>query len=155
MIGYMRTHVRKQPIIALYFEFETALKFYNPEACFWFQFQIKQFLYRNLTVSIVIDTKVRKRTKIRNRYNQVPNHTEKGEKKTHISTCLSILFYQVWKIQICTTTRQTNGQMEITICTHPSDWLIGDTLNAVISSLSQRIQGETHTNHYESFFQIS
>ena len=29
MIGCMRTRVRKQPIIALYFEFEDELKFYN------------------------------------------------------------------------------------------------------------------------------
>ena len=33
MIGCLRTCVRKQPIIALYFEFETVLKFYNLEAC--------------------------------------------------------------------------------------------------------------------------
>ena len=32
MIGYLRTRVRKQPIIALYFEFETVLKFYYPQA---------------------------------------------------------------------------------------------------------------------------
>ena len=32
MIGCLRTRVRKQPIIALYFEFETVLKFYNLEA---------------------------------------------------------------------------------------------------------------------------
>ena len=32
MIGCLRTSVRKQPIIALYFEFETELKFYNLEA---------------------------------------------------------------------------------------------------------------------------
>ena len=32
MIGCLRTHVRKQPIIALYFESENELKFYNPEA---------------------------------------------------------------------------------------------------------------------------
>ena len=29
MIGCLWTRVRKQPIIALYFEFETVLKFYN------------------------------------------------------------------------------------------------------------------------------
>ena len=29
MIGCLWTHVGKQPIIALYFEFETVLKFYN------------------------------------------------------------------------------------------------------------------------------
>ena len=28
MIGYMRTRVRKQPIITLYFEFESTLKLY-------------------------------------------------------------------------------------------------------------------------------
>ena len=33
MIGCWRTRVRKQPIIALYFEFENELKFYNLEAC--------------------------------------------------------------------------------------------------------------------------
>ena len=32
MIGCLRTRVRKQPINALYFEFETVLKFYNLEA---------------------------------------------------------------------------------------------------------------------------
>ena len=32
MIGCLRTRVRKQPIIALYFEFETVLKFYNLRA---------------------------------------------------------------------------------------------------------------------------
>ena len=34
MIGCLRTHVRKQPIIVLYFEFETVLKFYNLRARF-------------------------------------------------------------------------------------------------------------------------
>ena len=34
MIGCLLTRVRKQPIIALYFEFETVLKFYNLEARF-------------------------------------------------------------------------------------------------------------------------
>ena len=32
MIGCLRTRVRKQPIIAPYFESETVLKFYNLEA---------------------------------------------------------------------------------------------------------------------------
>ena len=32
MIGCLQTHVRKQPIIALYFESENELKFYNLEA---------------------------------------------------------------------------------------------------------------------------
>ena len=32
MIGCLRTRVRKQPITALYFEFENELKFYKPEA---------------------------------------------------------------------------------------------------------------------------
>ena len=32
MIGCLQTHVEKQPFIALYFEFETVLKFYNLEA---------------------------------------------------------------------------------------------------------------------------
>ena len=31
MIGCLRTRVRKQPIIVLYFEVETVLKFYNLE----------------------------------------------------------------------------------------------------------------------------
>ena len=33
MIGCLRIRVRKQPIIALYFESETVLKFLNLEAC--------------------------------------------------------------------------------------------------------------------------
>ena len=32
MIGCLRTRVRKEPIIALYFEFEIVLKFYNLKA---------------------------------------------------------------------------------------------------------------------------
>ena len=32
MIGCLRTRVHKQPIIALYFEYENELKFYNLEA---------------------------------------------------------------------------------------------------------------------------
>ena len=32
MIGCLRTHVRKQPIIALYFESENELKLYSLEA---------------------------------------------------------------------------------------------------------------------------
>ena len=32
MIGCLQVHVRKQPIIALYFEFENEFKFYNLEA---------------------------------------------------------------------------------------------------------------------------
>ena len=34
MIGCLRTHVRKQLIIAHYFEFETVVKFYNLKASF-------------------------------------------------------------------------------------------------------------------------
>ena len=33
MICYLRTCVCKQPIISLYFEFETELRFYNLRAC--------------------------------------------------------------------------------------------------------------------------
>ena len=32
MIGFLQTRVNKQPIIALYFELENELKFYNLEA---------------------------------------------------------------------------------------------------------------------------
>ena len=35
MIGRLRTRICKQPIIALYFEFENELKFYNLEARFY------------------------------------------------------------------------------------------------------------------------
>ena len=34
MIGCLRTRVRKQPIIVIYFEFENELEFYNLKACF-------------------------------------------------------------------------------------------------------------------------
>ena len=33
MIGCLRTRVRNQPIVALYFELENELKFYNLKAC--------------------------------------------------------------------------------------------------------------------------
>ena len=58
MIGCLRTHVRKQPIIGLYFESENVLKFYNLEARF------------------ELNAKVSKGAKIRNRYNQVPHLTQ-------------------------------------------------------------------------------
>ena len=41
MIGCLRTHVRKQQIIALYFEFENVLKFYNLEAQSPLKYQAK------------------------------------------------------------------------------------------------------------------
>ena len=41
MIGCLQTRVRKQPIIALYFEFENELKFYNLEA--WFSCSVANF----------------------------------------------------------------------------------------------------------------
>ena len=37
MIGCLRTRVHKQPIIALYFESENELKFYNLQAWSWTQ----------------------------------------------------------------------------------------------------------------------
>ena len=42
MIGWLRTRVRKQPIIALYFEFETVLKFDNLEAWYKMRFPSQQ-----------------------------------------------------------------------------------------------------------------
>ena len=47
MIGCLRTRVRKQPIIALYFESELVLKFYNLEA--W------ATTSKDCTVSTVVD----------------------------------------------------------------------------------------------------
>ena len=38
MIGCLKTRVRKQPIIVLYFEFEAVLKFYNLETWFFYLF---------------------------------------------------------------------------------------------------------------------
>ena len=45
MIGCLRTRVRKQPIIALYFESETVLKFYNLKA--WFKQFPQDFIQTN------------------------------------------------------------------------------------------------------------
>ena len=46
MIGCLRTRVRNQPIIALYFESETVPKYYNLEACipiiFWNKENLKE-----------------------------------------------------------------------------------------------------------------
>ena len=51
MIGCLRTRVRKQPIIALYFDSELVLKFYNLEArvhsvCFTFRVCLKAYMTR-------------------------------------------------------------------------------------------------------------
>ena len=45
MIGCLRTRVRKQPIIALYFESETVLRFFNLEA--WLD------VYRSMGILII------------------------------------------------------------------------------------------------------
>ena len=47
MIGCLRTRVRKQPIIAIYFESEIVLKFYNLEA--WLSIQLYCKTKSNLT----------------------------------------------------------------------------------------------------------
>ena len=39
MIGCLRTCVRKQPIIALYFEFENEFKFKHPIIALYFEFE--------------------------------------------------------------------------------------------------------------------
>ena len=44
MIGCLRTRVRKQPIIALYFESENELKFYNLED--WFGDHTDDFYFK-------------------------------------------------------------------------------------------------------------
>ena len=57
MIGCLRTRVRKQPIIALYFESELILKFYNLEAWLLFSnyvFAVKWLsVFSNLLVTLV------------------------------------------------------------------------------------------------------
>ena len=46
MIGWLRTRVRKQPIIMLYFESENELKFYNLEArSILFSFFFHDYIY--------------------------------------------------------------------------------------------------------------
>ena len=53
MIGCLRTRVRKQPIIALYFESENELKLYNLEAWSkWEEHQCVQGAY-NLTFRLL------------------------------------------------------------------------------------------------------
>ena len=51
MIGCLQTRVRKQPIIALYFESETVLKFYNLEARLFVQVQCMLFLKKGIDIS--------------------------------------------------------------------------------------------------------
>ena len=50
MIGCLRTRVRKQPIIALYFESENELRFYNLEA--WYDIARRQFCMLNVQSAI-------------------------------------------------------------------------------------------------------
>ena len=52
MIGCLRTRVRNQPIIALYFESENVLKLYNLEARFPYWHQLLISLPRILTKTI-------------------------------------------------------------------------------------------------------
>ena len=59
MIGYLRTSVCKQPTIALYFEFDIVLKFYNLQAWHKFEFHFmqlhinKSFLMNNGRVTVL------------------------------------------------------------------------------------------------------
>ena len=58
MIGCLWTLVRKQPIIALYFEFETVLKFHNLEASatehmIWLRNKKINFYYTLLTKGLL------------------------------------------------------------------------------------------------------
>ena len=52
MIGCLRTRVRMHPIIALYFEYENELKFYNLEA--WCAFLMLSTLYLSFTDKALI-----------------------------------------------------------------------------------------------------
>ena len=63
MIGCLQTRVRKQPIIALYFEFETVIKFYNLRAradirvenvCKYYQ-QMMKLLQKHFLNIIIMD----------------------------------------------------------------------------------------------------
>ena len=69
MIGCLQTLVHKQPIIALYFESETVLKFYNLETRSCYDFSIIAYDSRHMI-------KVRKKAEIMNQYNQVPHLTQ-------------------------------------------------------------------------------
>ena len=53
MIGCLQTRVRKQPIIALYFESENEIKFYNLEAWFAFYLSIRKNIIQLLTYVVV------------------------------------------------------------------------------------------------------
>ena len=53
MIGFLRTRVRKQPMIALYFESENELKFYDLEAWLHYFVLLLSVLCVFLTVSLV------------------------------------------------------------------------------------------------------
>ena len=57
MIGCLRTRVRKQPIIVLYYEFETVLKLYNPRVgfhCVPFSQGLAHFLFILYNIYICI-----------------------------------------------------------------------------------------------------
>ena len=89
MIGCLRTRVRKQPINALYIGSETGLKFYNFEARFSLKLYSEIIIIKVDTILFhfehstahkliligmyfkLLDIKVSKGTKIKNRYNQV------------------------------------------------------------------------------------
>ena len=90
MVGCLRTRVHKQSIIALYFESETELKFYNLEA--WLQKFYFKLKFQDCNLDLIVITRdgdgadrnfkpiftirVSKGAKIRNRYNQVPHLTQ-------------------------------------------------------------------------------
>ena len=50
MIGCLRTRVRKQPIIELYFEFETVLKIYDLGA--WQVYMFNMYHWRNVGLKL-------------------------------------------------------------------------------------------------------
>ena len=79
MIGCLRTRVRKQPVIALYVDFETVLKFYNFESSSLFPFKLNAKLER--THSNAQQNKYNKEPR-----NQLEAHQISDQQNHHLRT---------------------------------------------------------------------
>ena len=81
MIGCFRTRVRKQPIIALYFESETVLKFYNLEAS---SLVLVKMIAKLESTQSNAYQKLRPSTELRNSHKQWEAHTTMNhQQKNH------------------------------------------------------------------------
>ena len=93
MIGCLRTHVRKQPIIVLYIESENELKFYNLEA--WSC--CSPVIWVSICQQILLLTTIFESFDITSALNQPTGHYSQNQLKilSNTSSCASVILAKI------------------------------------------------------------